>query len=123
MSTGWIFLVIFIVRLWMAYQNKQAAGRGLTAARQAVPRGGPHCARCGSPYDLSNYRPDAAHIYCSHCHEEIPRSAVNSQSDDAFTMGYYLSPTPERVPEVLERSLKYPWFNDAKNTVAWYFFA
>ena len=32
------------------------------------------CPHCGTPYDPDDYRPDAAHIYCSACKAEIERN-------------------------------------------------
>ncbi len=38
----------------------------------AVATGFP-CPECGRPYRVSDYRPDAEHIYCSYCKAELPR--------------------------------------------------
>src|SRR2546425_12961229 len=118
---GWLFLLILIARIWMAYGGKQGSNSRPRQAQLAVS--GPCCARCGTPYDPEDYGTDATHIYCSQCKAELPGRALSPPSDDpklhAFTTHYYLSPTPERLPEILERSLKFPWFNDTNNSVAW----
>lgn len=44
-----------------------------SAPAQAWPKG-PHCPRCHALYRMEDYRAEAEHIYCSHCHEELPRA-------------------------------------------------
>jgi hypothetical protein len=41
------------------------------------------CPNCDAPYREDDYQPDAEHIYCSTCRQEVPRRPLNPEPSGA----------------------------------------
>src|SRR5438046_567518 len=130
-SPGLVVLLYWILRAWLKHrsdgENTSAPGR---------VGNGPACPKCGIPYNPADYLPNVT-SYCSHCKAElvhdvapsapIPIDDVSGPMTDeevqVFSTKYYLSPSPERIPEVLAHSLQFWWVVDVDKSAMWYFFA
>ena len=132
LSPGLIVLLLWILRAWWSHQSRQETPLVFPPPDSTSQ----YCQNCGVPYNPADYVPGVAH-YCSRCKAPLTQDVappalpvisnaggpMTEKELNDFCTKYYLSPSPERIPELLAYDIQSWWLFDTDKSTMWYFFA